>query len=195
MTVWSLWWHLLPQGAKDWRATGSWSKTGTGWDLKPVTLCCSACTGTNISCSNIIQRNYKELKITVFMGSWDKLWTSYKKTKNAAVTSEELGTEAWQCTCPLHSTPPKGSARHASHPTRFLHTPIHTPTLTPYKGSSLPALGASEQGNLLSVSASLCCSKDPNKALLDFLVWPHQFLLRKANNPGLYQKNAGTTEG
>ena len=36
----------------------------TGWDLGLGILCFSACTWTNISCSNKIQRNYKGLKIT-----------------------------------------------------------------------------------------------------------------------------------
>ena len=39
----------------------------TGWDLGPETLCCRACTWTNVSSSKKIQRNYKGLKITVCM--------------------------------------------------------------------------------------------------------------------------------
>lgn len=41
----------------------------TGWDQVPGTHCsgCSACTWTNVSSSNKIQRNYKGLKVTVCM--------------------------------------------------------------------------------------------------------------------------------
>ena len=66
--------------------------TETGWDLGPGTLCCSACTWTNVSSSNKIQRNYEGLKVTVCTHSWGNLWaTGYKKTKNPAATSEEPG--------------------------------------------------------------------------------------------------------
>ena len=54
-------------------------QTGT----EPGTLCCSgcsSCTWTNIYLSNKIQRNYKGLKIIVYMHRWVKLWiTGYKK--------------------------------------------------------------------------------------------------------------------
>ena len=81
----------------------------TSWDLELGALCCSACTWTNVSSSNKIQRNYKEIKITACMHSWSKLWTkSYKKTKNPTATSEELGAKAEYSACPLHTTPPKG---------------------------------------------------------------------------------------
>ena len=46
--------------------------------LGPGTLCCSACTWTNISLGNKIQRNYKGLKITAYMCSWSEFWTRYK---------------------------------------------------------------------------------------------------------------------
>ena len=46
------------------------------WDrLGPETLCCSACSWTNVSWSNKIQRNYKGLTITACMHSWAKLRT------------------------------------------------------------------------------------------------------------------------
>ena len=54
----------------------------TSWNLGSGTVCCSAGTWTNVSSSNKIQRNYKGLKITACVCSWDKLWTiRYKKTK------------------------------------------------------------------------------------------------------------------
>ena len=103
------------------------------------------------------------------MCSWGKLWTRYKKTKNLTATSEELGAKAGHCACPLHSTPPKGWADHLSHTSG--PTPGHTPTLTPYKKPARPPSG-SKQGNLLLVLAPPCCSRGPNKALPEFLVWP-----------------------
>lgn len=51
------------------------------WDMGPGILCpssCNACTRTNIS-TNKIQRNYKGLKITVYMESWGKLWARRHK--------------------------------------------------------------------------------------------------------------------
>ena len=108
------------------------NNTETGWDLGPRTLCCSACTWTNVSSSNKIQRNYKGLKITVCMCSWGRLWTKrYKETKSTTATSEEPGAKAGSYACPLHTTPPKGWADHLSHPSSL--TPGPTPTLTPYK--------------------------------------------------------------
>ena len=69
---------LNPSSSDFWRTPPS-----CNWDrLGPGTLCRSACTWTNISSSNEIQRNYKGLKITVCMQSWGKLWTiRYKKTE------------------------------------------------------------------------------------------------------------------
>ena len=54
----------------------------TSWDLGPGTLCCSARTWTNISLSSKMQRNYKGLKVTTYMQSWGKLWTTrYERPK------------------------------------------------------------------------------------------------------------------
>ena len=49
-----------------------------------------------------------------------------------------------------------------------------------------PPWGASEQGNLLLVFAPPCCSRGPNEALPEFLVWPliNFYWLGKAKNPG-----------
>lgn len=56
-------------------------KSETGWDLGPRTLCCPACTWTNVSLSNKTQRNSKGLKIIECMCSWGTLCTTrYKKT-------------------------------------------------------------------------------------------------------------------
>ena len=92
----------------------------------------------------------------------------YKETKKPF---EEPGAKPGYCPCPLHTTPPKGWAKHLSHPSG--QTPGHSPTLTPYKGQAHhPHQGANKQGKLLFVLAPPCCSGGPNKALPEFLVWP-----------------------
>ena len=53
--------------------------------------------------------------------------------------------------------------------------PGHTPTLTVHKEQARrfhPAQLVSQQGILLFVLPPLCCSRGPNKALPEFLVWP-----------------------
>ena len=89
-----------------------------------------------------------------------------KDQKNA--TFEESAAKARYCVCPLHTPPPKGWANHLSHPSAL--TPEHTPTLTSKKEPTHPT---SESGaKELICSHSLCCSKSPNKALLEVLVPP-----------------------
>ena len=108
------------------------------------------------------------------MCSWGKLWTRrYKKTKKnpnchfwrARSKDRVLGAKGGYCTCPLHSTPPNGWVDHLRHPSG--RTPGHTPSLTLYKEPDYPSSG-SEQGNLLLVFVLPCCSRGPNKALLDW---------------------------
>ena len=79
---------------------------GTGCNLGPGTLGCSACTWTKVSSSN---GNYLGLKITACMCSWGKLWTircKMTKKKTPTSTSEEPGAKAGYCICPLHTAPP-----------------------------------------------------------------------------------------
>ena len=79
------------------------------WDPLPS----SACTWTNVSFSNKVQRNYKGLKITAHMQLGQIRVTGCKKTKNPAATSEELGAKSrLLCIPPALSTkgvgkPPK----------------------------------------------------------------------------------------
>ena len=117
-------------------------------DMGPGTLCCSACSWTNVSFGNKIQRNYKGLKIAVCVHTWDKLGTTrnkntkkkHPKTKrpnsHPTAMSEELGAKAGYCSCPLHTTPPKGWANHLSCPSDLTHG--HIATLAPYKESACP---------------------------------------------------------
>ena len=143
------------------------------WD--PLLQCCNACTWTNVSLSNKIQRNHKGLKITACMCSWGKFWTArYKETKKPNCHFwRARGKSRVLHTPPVHNTtdgvgktpkPPSGP------------TPGHTPTLTPCKEPTCPPpppppQGPSKQENLLFVLTPLCCSRGPNTALTEFLVW------------------------
>lgn len=60
---------------------------GGTWD--PCCSGCNACTWTDISSSNPIQRKYKGLKITVYMQLVKIIDKKIQKTKNTAVTTEE----------------------------------------------------------------------------------------------------------
>lgn len=134
-----------------------------GRGLWPGTLCCSTYTWINVSLSNRIQKNYKELKTTVYLCSWGKLWTTrYKKTKNLAASSavweQKHGVVYDPCT-QYHS----GWARHLSH----LSGRGSTLALTPFKGQDCSPT-QSKQGNLLLVFAPSCCGTSPNKVCLEF---------------------------
>ena len=107
----------------------------------------------------------------------DKRYKRLKKPNcyfwKAGSKNRVLGARAGYCTCPLHSTLPKGWANHLSHAS--CPAPGHTPTLTPYKEPARPA--------------PPCCSRGPSKALPEFLVWPliNSYCLGKVKNPGCYQ--------
>ena len=111
------------------------------------------------------------------MRSWDKFWTKdTKRPKNSNAASEEQGAKAG-CpppsphTTPHTGPPPKAWADHLCHPSS--PTPRYSPTLTPDKELAHPPRHpGNQQGNLLLVLAPLCCSRDPKKALPEFLVWP-----------------------
>ena len=121
--------------------------TETGWDLgrfagtwDPLLQCCSACTWTHLSSSNKIRRNCMGLKITACTRGWGKFWNQkiQRDQKNPTATFEGPGakTGCWEqkqgtVQGPLHTAPPKGWAKHLSHPSS--QTPGQTPSLTPYK--------------------------------------------------------------
>ena len=75
------------------------------------TLCCSACTRKNISSSNKIQRNYKELKITTRRHSWSKLRTRYKRPNAQCPLLNNREPEQERCLPPAHGTPEPGTSR------------------------------------------------------------------------------------
>ena len=140
------------------------------WD--PLLHCCNACTWTNLSSSNKIQRNYMGLKITACMRSWGKFWTKDTKRPKkshchfwrAGSKNRGSGAKAGYCTCPLHTTPPKEWANHLSYPPAL--TPGHTPTLTQYKEPahgppSAPPAGVSKQGKLFLVLAPPLLQQGP----------------------------------
>ena len=113
------------------------------------------------------------LKVTACMHSWGKFQTRYKKTKNPAATSEEPGTEAGDCICPLHSTPPKGREDHLSHPSSLtLTTPGPSPHIRNHLPPPHPHRGSKQGREPVVCSCSLCCSRGPNKVSPKSLVWP-----------------------
>lgn len=81
-----------------------WNMPGT-W-----TFCYNACTWTNISWNDKIQRNYKELKnncVIAGVRSWSKFWQRYKRTKMSKCHSgksceqkQGWGAKAGYCACP-----------------------------------------------------------------------------------------------
>ena len=135
--------------------TGPGTYKVTYWDrLGPETRdpflhYCNACIRTNVSSSNTIQRNYKELKITVCPCSWGKLWTTcYKKTKKtSAATSEEPGAKpgcqeqkqrSMHACCTQHirvGKPPKPA---------LWPDPWYTATFTPFKEPAHPDSGSQQ---------------------------------------------------
>ena len=164
------------------------------WDrLGPGTLGCIACTWTNVSLSNKIQRNYKGLKITVYVQLGQILDNNIQKDpKSPTVTSEEPGAKTGcreQKQGTAHAPCTQHHQGHLSHPSG--PTPGHTPTLTSYKEPACLHLGVGggEQGKLLLVFTPPCCSRGPNKALPEFLVWPliNFYWLKKTKNTGKYQ--------
>ena len=92
--------------------------------------------------------------------------------KYPTATFEEPRAKAGYCARPLHTTPPKGWAKHLSHPSGPI--PGRTATLTPYKEQA-PApspQGKASKGACCLFSLPPCCSRGPPKALPDFPVWP-----------------------
>ena len=141
------------------REEGGDFSEGREWDMLGTgTLCCNACSWTNVSLNNKIQRNYKGLKISVCMHSWGKLWTTrYKKTKNPSATSEEPGAKAGrpeqnQSTVHAPCTQHHQSGGQTTSATPPDPTPGPTPTLTPYKEPACPT-SVNKQRNLLLVFA------------------------------------------
>ena len=109
----------------------------------PLLQFCNAWTWTHLSSSNKIERNSTELNITVYIGSWDKLWAKdTKKPNHTAATFEEPVAEAGYCAYPCTHHHLRG-AKHESH--LFSPTLGHTPTLSPYnkQARAHPLLGES----------------------------------------------------
>ena len=119
-----------------------------------------------------------------------------QKTKNATATSEESGTKARgqeqkQGTSrpPPHSTT-KGVGKPPKPPLQ-LDPWTHLLPSSLYKEPAHPSLRErSFKGTYyISVLIPSCSQISPNKALLEFFVWPliDFYRLKKANNTGQYQ--------
>ena len=99
---------------------------------------------------------------------WGKFWTNDpKRPKNATATSEEPGAKAGDCACLRHTMPPKGWAKHQSHPSG--PTPRHSPPLTWYKEPAHLPQWASK-GTCCLFSLRLLQSY-LNEVLPELLVW------------------------
>ena len=147
-----------------------WQKNFLFFKLRQAgTLCCSSCTWTDLSSSNKIQRNYKGLKITECMCSWDKVRT--KDTKgprepNCHFWRVRGKSRAW-CMPPALSTP-KGKGGPPKTPLQ--RYPWIQPTLTLHKVQAHRPLRERVRE---PVTCSCCppCRRSPNKSSPEFLVW------------------------
>ena len=117
------------------------------------------------------------------MRSWGKFQTKdTKRPKNPTATFEEPGakTGSWeqkQSTAHAPCTQHHQRGGQITHLGKSPPTPpagtLDTPLPSPYIRNKLASpLGASKQGNLLFILAPPCCSRDPNKALPEFLGCP-----------------------
>ena len=153
--------------------------------MGPGTLCCRACTCSEVPLSNKIQINYKTLKITACTLSWGKLWTRYKRPK---IQLSLL--KSWEQKQILQMPPRThhqrgGQTTYATPPAQALDTTLTTlpspyvrnqltelspPTPTPAPTPALLEL-AREQGNLLFDFFPSNSSGGPNKGLFELLIW------------------------
>ena len=147
------------------------------WD--PLLQCCNACTWTNVSSSNKIQRNYKELKITACMPTQlGQIMDNeiQRDQKNPTASSEEPGAKAGrqeQKKGTVHSPSTQHHLRGGQ--TTVWAQPLDTPLPSPHIRNQLGPRSASEReskGTCYLFSLSPCCSRGPNKAWPKFLVWP-----------------------
>ena len=109
----------------------------TGWDLAPGTLCCKACTWTNISSNYKIQRNYTRLKVLVTVQLGQFLDKDTKRPRTPAASSGGPVAHARSRTCPLHSTPPSS--------VQFSSVAQLCPTLCNPMNCSMPGLPVHHQ--------------------------------------------------
>jgi len=138
-----------------------WHRLGSG------ILCFSACTWTNVSLSNKIQRNHKGLKITACMNSWGKIWTErYRKTekKPTATGCQEQKQSTVLALLYRYTPPPERWANHLRHPSG--PTPAHTLTLTPCKELAQSAPWGTSKGTINSFCSSPLLPQGPKYSLV-----------------------------
>lgn len=81
------------------------------WDrLGPVTLCCSACPWTNVSCSNKIQRNYEGLEAAVHAKLGQVMGNKIQKNQKKKTKTQLPLLRCWSnsrvlSVAPAYSTP------------------------------------------------------------------------------------------
>ena len=164
-------WHVV-------RQAGTWA---------PLLSRCNACTWTHLSSSNKTQRNCaRPSACAAGADSGQKIQESKKPICHfwRAWSEKAEGQEQKQgaAQAPLHAIPLKGWADHlSSPPARPLDAPLPSAhirnklTTTPGSNGAGGGVGgreASKQENLLIVLTRPCCSRDLNKAVPEFLVWP-----------------------
>ena len=130
--------------------SSTWGKLGYG------TLYWSAYSWTNVSSSKRVQINYKDLKMTIHMQSW-QLNNQIQKGPNPTASSEAPETKARYFEWSLHRAPQNGARR----PPR------------PWLAFTSPPPGSGrEQGNMFLVFLHWYNRTSTGKALPEFLIWP-----------------------
>ena len=145
-----------------------------GW--APGTLCCHACTGTNISKeTSRTKNNCMHVQLRQIMDH--KGQKGHNPRATSKCQEQRQGILHSMCMIPAHGTT-KGVGRPPK-PPLWPHPPS-IPTLTSFKGPAHPSLG-SQQGNLFLALTLLGCSTNN---CLNSLSGPHQFLLIKEGVQG-----------
>ena len=150
---------------KDW--VGGQGSSEPGWDLGPFPVVCAPGHTSQAT-------KYKETKKNCLHAQLRQIMDNkIKRDQNPNCHFWRVRNKSRVlCMPPAHSTT-SGWADHLSHPSSL--TPEHTlPSLHVRNKLVHPTLlqWAGKQGNLLSVLVPPCCSRDPNKASSEFLVWP-----------------------
>ena len=156
------------------------SDTEKGWDMEPFAagLQCLPLDTSLLEQQNINTKKLYETKNNCVHVQLEQMLDpkdteTNKQTKKPIATSEKPGAKArgqeqrQSATCAPCTQGTEGVINHQSHSSGL--TPGHNPTLTPHKEWAHPPQGSGKQ-SLLFVLTPSCCSRDPNKALPEFLL-------------------------
>ena len=169
--------------------------------LKLGHFAANVCTWTNVSSSNKIQRNCKGLKITARSARLGQIMDNkiQRDQKSPTATSEEPEAKAggWEQKLGVVHAP---CTHHYQRDGRPPKVPLNTPLPSPHLRNQLNCLFLCKQvRDPVACSCSHCCSRDSNKTLPEFQVWPlinsywlrgpRTLILTSFNNPVLYKEN------